>query len=110
MTELELFVGHIKSHISRTESKDEGLVILLEDPSASFVKTLGSLLDINPLFFDGHIATFYEPIEKRPLPPETTMFPSQVASQNFIHLHSQRVINLGDSAALLSHPSKFIMP
>jgi hypothetical protein len=104
-------IFHLKSHSLESQKTAVGLTILLEDPSAIYMERLGVALDINPLFFAGHIATFYEPIEKRPLPPVRCMHPSQVATQNFMHLHSQRVLDLGDSRqahGCFAH--KLIMP
>lgn len=100
-------LDHIKYHA--TQPQTSGVVILLEDPGPVDMAKLGAALDINPLFFSGHVATEYGDVEKRPPPPIMTMFPSQVATENFIHIHFQKVIDLGEILPR-GTPYKLIVP
>jgi hypothetical protein len=75
---LDELLYHIKNHA--TSEQASGVVILLEDPGPIYMETLGAALDINPLFFGGHVVTAYEDVEKRPPPPIMAMFPSQIVS------------------------------
>jgi hypothetical protein len=106
MTLAEL-LHHIKNHAISQQAS--GVVILLEDPGPVDVEKLGASLDINPLFFGGHVATAYEGVEKQP-PPIMTMFPSQAATQDFIHIHYQKVVDLGKQRLPRDTPYKLIVP
>ena len=99
---------HIKDQATCQQAS--GTVVLLEDPSPAHVEKLGAALDINPLFFAGHVATGYEDVEKQPPTPIMTMFPSQGAAQDFIHIHYQKVLDLGDERDLQGTPYKLAVP
>jgi len=99
---------HIKNHA--TSQQASGVVVLLEDPGPVDIEKLGVALDINPLFFGGHVATAYEDVEKQPPPPIMTMFPSHGATQDFIHIHCQKVVDLGEERLFRGTPYKLIVP
>ena len=93
-----------------TSEQVSGVVVLLEDPGPVYMEKLGVALDINPLFFGGHVVTAHEPVEKQTPPPIYAMFPSQIISQDFIHIHYQKVVDLGEERQLRGTPYKLIMP
>jgi hypothetical protein len=105
---LDELLYHIKNHA--TSQLASGMVVLLEDPGPVEMEKLGVALDINPLFFGGHVATAHEDLEKQPPPPVMTMFPSQVATQDFIHIHYQKVLDLGEERLLHDMPYKLTIP
>ena len=100
MTLAEL-LHHVKNHAISQQAS--GAVILLEDPGPVDMEKLGAALGINPLFFGAHVATAYEDVEKQPPPPIMTIFPSQAATQDFIHIHSQKVVDLGRNDCIGVH-------
>ena len=67
-----------------------GRLLIVEDLSSDIVETLGSLLNIDPLFFASHIDTFQEDIATTR--PSTATLPSSMMSQNFLNLPYQRVV------------------
>ncbi|KAK4233549.1 zinc transport protein ZntB [Achaetomium macrosporum] len=75
----------------------QGRVLLVENIRPNLISLLGALLDIDPVFFAGHIATDYGDIEKAPAPPSIALFPSQIAERGYLHLHFQRVFDMGTS-------------
>ena len=68
-----------------------GRILIIEDPCQDVVEILGSMLDIDPLFFASHIDT-HEEINMTTARPSVTTLPSTARSQNFLNLHYQRVI------------------
>lgn len=87
-----------------------GMVVLLEDPGPDEIEKLGSALDIDPIFFCGHVATAYKDVEKEPPPPIMTMFPSQASSQEFVHIHCQKVLDLGVERLLAGTTYTLVLP
>ena len=77
-----------------TKEKDDlcGRLLIVEDVSSDVVETLGSLLEIDPLFFASHIDTFQ--IDIATTRPSTVTLPSTMRSQNFLNLHYHRVIEI----------------
>lgn len=82
---------------AKTASSAAGMVLLVENISPGLVVYLGSLLDIDPLFFAGHVNTDFKEIEKAPLPPSLALFPSHIAERGYLHIHYQQVIDLGSA-------------
>ncbi|KAI0020004.1 hypothetical protein F4780DRAFT_395409 [Xylariomycetidae sp. FL0641] len=78
----------------------DGLVIIIEDPGAVEMETLGELLDVNPFFFCGHVASTYEKFEAGPLSPLMALPPSRLCTQEYINIHFQRVIDFGHESAV----------
>lgn len=79
-----------------------GRLLIVEDLSKDVVETLGSLLNIDPLFFASHIDTFK--VDIATTRPSTVTLPSTMRSQNFLNVHYHRVIefeNLESKKVLL---------
>lgn len=75
-----------------TKERDDlcGRLLIIEDLSGDVVETLGSLLDIDPLFFASHVDIFRPDVAT--IRPSKTTLPSTTRSQNFLNLHYHRVI------------------
>ena len=71
-----------------------GRLLIVEDLSYDIVATLGSLLNIDPLFFASHIDVFQNEISTTR--PSTAVLPSTMRSQNFLNLPYHRVIQFED--------------
>ena len=69
-----------------------GRLLIVEDLSNYVIEILGSLLNIDPMFFACHIDTFGD--EVGITRPSTAMLPSTMVSQNFLNLQYHRVIEL----------------
>ena len=67
-----------------------GRLLVIEDLSNDVVETLGSSLDIDPLFFASHIDIFQDDIATTR--PSTATLLSTMRSQNFLTLPYHRVI------------------
>ena len=67
-----------------------GRILIIEDLSSDIIETLGSLLNIDPLFFASHVDTFQ--IDVATTRPSTVTLPSTIRSQKFLNLHYPRVI------------------
>ncbi|TGJ86629.1 hypothetical protein E0Z10_g2186 [Xylaria hypoxylon] len=76
--------------LSSTTGTSSGCYVIVEDPRPEYIEVLGSRLDVNPLFFAGHIDTVYRSAERDAPPISMALYPSQLASQEFIHIHYQR--------------------
>ncbi|KAM7182567.1 hypothetical protein V8F33_014213, partial [Rhypophila sp. PSN 637] len=63
------------------------------------ISLLGEILDVDPIFFAGHVTTDFKDIEKAPAPPSLALFPSQIAERGYLHLHYQQVLDLGSADA-----------
>ncbi|KUJ22897.1 uncharacterized protein LY89DRAFT_777916 [Mollisia scopiformis] len=70
-----------------------GRLIIVEDLNGAVIETLGSGLDINPLFFASHI---HGPkVEITSSKPSAAILPSKMLSQNFLSLQYQRSVDFG---------------
>ena len=67
-----------------------GRILIVDDISSHVLETLGSILDIDPLFFASHIDTFR--IDVSTTRPSTVTLPSTTRSQNFVNFHYHRVV------------------
>ncbi|KAM7210042.1 hypothetical protein V8F06_014574 [Rhypophila decipiens] len=74
-----------------------GRVLLVENIRPHLISLLGEILDIDPVFFAGHITTDFKDIEKAPLPPSLALFPSQISERGYLHIHYQQVLDLGSA-------------
>ena len=88
----------------------KSLIAIVENIHPNNIEALGSSLDIDPFFFCGHIASSYQDVEKTPPPPLMSMLPSRIASRDFLNIHFQKVLDLGEECALHHVPYKFIAP
>ncbi|KLU92789.1 hypothetical protein MAPG_11774 [Magnaporthiopsis poae ATCC 64411] len=73
-------------------------VVLVENIQPQTLIILGQILEVDPVFFAGHVNTNFQNIEKAPLPPSLALFPSQLAEKGFLYVHYQQVIDLGNSS------------
>lgn len=85
-----------------TTSVSHVRVLLVENIRPHLISVLGEILDIDPVFFAGHITTDFKDIEKAPPPPSLALFPSQIAEKGYLHLHYQQVLDLGSVDAFKS--------
>ena len=67
-----------------------GRLLIVEDISNQVLETLGSLLEVDPLFFASHVDTFR--IDMATTRPSTVTLPSTTHFQNFLNLHYHRVV------------------
>lgn len=74
-------------------------VICIEDISSQSIEQLGAVMDISPLFFASYLSTSFKGIDQAPSPPSVALFPSQVTTNNSLHLHYQRAIKFPCSLA-----------
>ena len=86
-----------------TKENDDicGRILIVEDSSNHVLETLGSLLNIDPLFFASHVHTLQ--IDIKTTRPSTVTLPSTIRSQNFMNLHYRRLVefeNLESSQVL----------
>lgn len=80
-----------------TTSTIHGRILLVENIRPHLISLLGEMLDIDPVFFAGHITTDFKDIEREPPPPSLALFPSQVAERGYLHIHYQQVLDLGSA-------------
>ena len=75
-----------------TKESDDlcGRLLIVEDLSNHVLEILGSLLEIDPLFFASHVDTLKIDIETTRA--STVTLPSTIQSQNFLNLHYHRVV------------------
>ncbi|RDW85437.1 hypothetical protein BP5796_03762 [Coleophoma crateriformis] len=76
-------------------------IVFVEDISPHCVEQLGTLLDIDPMFFSNYINTSFSGFDKAPPPPPLSLFPSRLTSKDSLHLHYQRVLRLNFSTGVL---------
>lgn len=83
----------------------QGRLIIIEDVHPFVVEILGSILDIDPIFFANHIVTKYDDISISPAPPSVSLAPSQIVSQeDWFHMHYQQIVDLGPAEMFRSCP------
>lgn len=85
------------------QGKDKtcGRLLIVEDSSNQVLETVGSSLNIDPLFFASHVHTLQVDISTTR--PSTVTLPSRTRSQHFMNLHYRRLVefeNLEDSEVL----------
>lgn len=93
-------VGITKTELPRllhTTSPATGRVIFIENIGPDLISYLGQSLEVDPLFFAGHVSTDFQDFEKAPLPPSLALLPSQIAERGYLHIHYQQVIDLGSA-------------
>jgi hypothetical protein len=76
-----------------------GRIILTEDIDGPMMESLGTELDIDPLFFACHISTRLEGQLDQLFASPREHVPSQSMRKGIIHLHYQRVLDLGPCSA-----------
>lgn len=74
----------------------QGRVILIENIDRHTVSYLGALYGISPLFFATHIDNIVHNFEDCPPPPVFATSPSRFCGQDWVNLHYQRVLDIGE--------------
>lgn len=77
-----------------------GRVLFIEDIQPGAIEYLGSAFDIDPLFFATYIDTSFSSLVKHPAPPSLAIIPSRFTVKNALHLHYQRILDLGKSGTI----------
>ena len=103
-TSLKHLLGKLRNFLADTIPETKGLCVLIEDVSPGDIDALGSLLDIDPRFFCGHIATNFEEIERYPPTFLMSSLPSSIFAHDFMNFHYQKVIDLGEHSELRKVP------
>ena len=71
----------------------QGRLIIVEDLSTAIIETLGSYLDIDPLFFASHV---HGPtVDIASSKPSIAILPSKALTQNFLSVQYQRTVDFG---------------
>lgn len=83
-------------------STTSGRVLFVENIRPGLVNLLGGTLDVDPVFFAGHITTDFQDIEKEPPPPSLALFPSQISERGYLHIYYQQVVDLGSADSFRS--------
>jgi hypothetical protein len=78
--------------------------LIVENIQHHLISLLGEILDVDPIFFAGHVTTDFKDIEEAPLPPSLALFPSRIAEKGYLHLHYQQLLDLGSADAFKSSP------
>ncbi|KAL8318550.1 hypothetical protein RB597_005703, partial [Gaeumannomyces tritici] len=104
VTESELFQLLASPNSPTAKPRPQVRVILVEHIQPRTLVLLGEILDVDPVFFAGHVNTDFQDIEKAPPPPSLAFFPSHLAEKGFLHVHYQQVIDLEDSATFDALP------
>lgn len=72
-------------------------MIFVEDTSPWLIVQLGGILDIDPVFFANYVNTDFKDIENSPPPPSLALLPSLISQTGHLHLHYQRLLDLGSA-------------
>lgn len=84
---VDLDLAQFEAIMNEDSSDCQGRMTTVEDLSRAIIETLGSYLDIDPLFFASHI---HGPkVDITSSKPSMAILPSKVASQNFLSLQYQ---------------------
>ncbi|KAI1496088.1 hypothetical protein F5X99DRAFT_85808 [Biscogniauxia marginata] len=87
-----------------------GMIIIIEDPGPIEIEVLGSMLDIDPIFFCGHITSSYQDVERSPSAPLLGLLPSRIVPKDYVNIHYQRVLDLGHESDFHDMPYKMTIP
>lgn len=80
------------------QNKPNGRVLVVENPSANIIETLGSYLNIDPIFFASHLHAPSPNAASQT--PQTALLPSQLKDQNFTAHHYHRVLSFDRQVSL----------
>ncbi|KAF4453130.1 Zinc transport protein ZntB [Fusarium austroafricanum] len=72
-------------------------LVFVENITPNIINQIGKSLDIDPLFFADYITTDFRDLEKQPPPPSLAILPSLISEKPYLHLHYQRILDLGSS-------------
>lgn len=90
---VDLDLLQLRTIVTSNSSDCQGRIIIVEDLSKPIIETLGSSLDIDPLFFASHIHG--AKVEITSSMPSMALLPSKVITRNFLSLQYQRSIDFG---------------
>lgn len=98
LKQLEVEIGREPGGDDKCQSGDgrkgkslQGRIIIVEDLSKDVVELLGTMLDIDPLFFALHLHTIQRTSSRHQTPDEATL-PSRIQSQDFINVSYHRTV------------------
>lgn len=80
-----------------------GRIVVVENIDRNTVSHLGARYNIQPLFFATYLDTEFRHLEERAPPPTIAIAPSRTIKKDSIHLHYQRVLDLGNACRKLKH-------
>ncbi len=90
-TDLDLL--QLEALLNTDVCRSQGRLIIVEDLSNAIIETLGSCLDIDPLFFASQI---HGPtVDITSSKPSIAILPSRALSQNFLSIQYQRPVDFG---------------
>jgi hypothetical protein len=90
---VDLDLTEFEAIMNKDTDDCQGRLIIVEDLSKAIIETLGSSLDIDPLFFASHI---HGPkVDINSSKPSLAILPSRVMNQNFLSLQYQRSMDFG---------------
>ncbi|TLD04342.1 uncharacterized protein PgNI_12017 [Pyricularia grisea] len=78
-------------------NRSGGRILVVQDVNHNLINVLGALLDIDPLFFAGHVGTDFPNLEDAPPGPAYSLTPVRIAEAGFLHLHYQQVLTMTDT-------------
>lgn len=78
-------------------NRPEGRILVVQDVNHYLINVLGALLDVDPLFFAGHVGTEFPNLENAPPGPAYSLTPVRIAEAGFLHLHYQQVLTMTET-------------
>ncbi|KAL5886053.1 hypothetical protein ACKVWM_007266 [Pyricularia oryzae] len=78
-------------------NRPQGRILVVQDVNHSLINVLGALLDVDPLFFAGHVGTEFPNLENAPPGPAYSLTPVRIAEAGFLHLHYQQVLTMTET-------------
>ncbi|CZR51307.1 uncharacterized protein PAC_01182 [Phialocephala subalpina] len=90
---VDLELSELDAIMKKDAGDCQGRLIIVEDLSKAIIESLGSSLDLDPLFFASHI---HGPrVDVTSSKPSLAILPSKVINQNFLSLQYQRSMDFG---------------
>lgn len=81
-----------RDNASTNQAHPQGRILIVEDLSKEIIELLGSSLDVDPLFFAGHLHTPWSDREAQT--PHQCTLPSQAQRRNFVNIHYHRIVTV----------------
>ncbi|KAF2122984.1 hypothetical protein BDV96DRAFT_639535 [Lophiotrema nucula] len=82
---------HYHEKVGSSDEALEGRILIIEDLTKEVVELLGTVLDIDPLFFALHLHTVQRTGSRHQTPDEATL-PSRLSSQDFVNISYHRAV------------------
>jgi hypothetical protein len=83
-----------RDNASSAQEHLQGRIIIIEDLNKEIIELLGTSLDIDPLFFAGHLHKPWNDREAQ-IPHRCTL-PSQAQRRDFINVHHHRIVDFNE--------------